>query len=244
MSRRVDVEGCNNFRDLGGYPTRDGRRLRRSLLFRADGLHHLTERGIATFRDELGIRDVVDLRSSGEVRMDGRGRLEEEVEIRFHHLPLFDGEISAEQRSRADDVSLADRYWMMLRFAAAPIARVIETLAAAPGPAVFHCAAGKDRTGVISAVILGALDVADQVVVADYAATREGLEAVVERLMKSEGYREMFAALPPDTLHAEPETMIGLLDRVREEHGSMRGWLREAGVGDATVDALAERVLE
>ncbi|MGH0030081.1 MAG: tyrosine-protein phosphatase [Myxococcota bacterium] len=244
MSRRIEVEGCNNFRDLGGYPTRDGRRLRTGTLFRADGLHHLTPRGVATFRDDLGIRDVVDLRSSGEIRMDGRGALERESAIRFHHLPLFDGEISEEQRSRADDVSLGDRYLLMLRFAEAPIARVIETLARASGPAVFHCAAGKDRTGVISAVILGALDVADEVIVADYAATREGLEAVVERLMQSEGYRTMFEALPPDTLHAEPETMIDLLARVRDDYGSMRGYLAKAGVSDAVVDALAGRVLD
>ena len=131
--------------------------------------------------------------------MDGRGALEREARVRFHHLPLFDGEISPEQRRQSDEIGLGDRYFLMLRFAAEPIGRVVETLAAASGPAVFHCAAGKDRTGVISAVILGALDVADEVIVADYAATREGLDAVVERLMQSEGYREMFAALPPDT---------------------------------------------
>ena len=242
MKRRVDVDGCNNFRDLGGYPTATGASLRWRALFRADGLHHLTERGVATVHDELGIREIVDLRSSGEIDLDGRGPLAAE-EIRFHHLPLFDGEISPEQRRQSDDMSLGDRYVMMLRFASGPIARVIETLARVDAPAVFHCAAGKDRTGVLSAVILGALDVRDEVIVADYAATREGLDAVVERLMQSEGYREMFAALPPDTLHAEPETMISLLDHVRAEHGSMRGYLREVGVADEVVERLAARLL-
>ncbi len=133
---------------------------------------------------------------------------------------------------------------MMLRFAPGPIARVVQTLAEADAPAVVHCAAGKDRTGVLSAVILGALGVRDELIVADYAATREGLEAVIERLMQSEGYREMFAALPPDTLHAEPETMIALLEQVRQEHGSMRGYLQQAGVGDGVVEGLAARLLE
>jgi hypothetical protein len=171
VKRRVDVDGCNNFRDLGGYPTANGASLRWRALFRADGLHHLTERGVATVRDELGIREIVDLRSSGEIDLDGRGPLAAE-EVRFHHLPLFDGEISPEQRRQSDDISLGDRYAMMLRFASGPIARVIETLARVDAPAVFHCAAGKDRTGVLSAVILGALDVRDEVIVADYAATR------------------------------------------------------------------------
>jgi protein-tyrosine phosphatase len=240
--RRLTVEGCNNFRDLGGYPTVDGRRLRWRTLFRADALHHLTPRGVEQLRDELGIGDVVDLRSSGEIRMDGRGLIEEEP-LRVHHLPLFDGEISEEQRDQAGDMTLGDRYYMMLRFAGGPIARVFEALAAAEGPAVFHCAAGKDRTGVISAVLLGALGVADELIVADYAASREGLDMVVERLMRSEGYREMFAALPPDTLHAEPETMIDLIERVREEWGGMRGYLRSLDVPEAAVERLARRVL-
>lgn len=243
MKRRVEVDGCNNFRDLGGYPTETGGTLRWRALFRADGLHHLTDAGVATFRDELRIRDVVDLRSSGEIALDGRGPLQAE-EIRFHHLPLFDGEISAEQRRQADDFSLADRYVMMLRFASGPIVRVVETIAATDDPAVFHCAAGKDRTGVLSAVILGALGVRDELIVADYAATREGLDAVVERLMQSEGYREMFAALPPDTLHAEPDTMIGLLDYVRDEHGSMRGYLEAVGADSALVERLARRLVD
>jgi protein tyrosine/serine phosphatase len=241
--RRLDVEGCNNFRDLGGHPTADGRRLRWRTLFRADALHHLTPRGVAQLRDELGIRDVLDLRSSGELRMDGRGLLEREP-LRHHHLPLYDGEVGPEQRARADEASLGDRYFLMLRFAGAPIARVVETLAGAQGPAVFHCAAGKDRTGVISAVLLGALGVPDELIVADYSASREGLDQVIERLMQSEGYREMFAALPPDTLHAEPQTMLALLERVGGEWGDMRGYLRSQGVSQASLEALARRVLE
>lgn len=243
MERRIELEGCFNFRDLGGYPTADGRRMRWRRLFRSDALHHLTERDIERLGGELGIGRVVDLRSTGEIQAEGRGRLASQP-IHFHHLPLFDGEIPDEQKRSADELTLADRYLMMAEFAKGPIAKVIVTLAESEAPAVYHCAAGKDRTGVISAVLLGVLGVPDEVIVADYAATREGLDAVVERLMQSDGYREMFAALPPDTLHAEPETMIELLARVRDEHGSMRAYLREAGVADATLDALAERVLE
>jgi protein-tyrosine phosphatase len=240
--RRLEVEGCNNFRDLGGYPGAGGRRLRWRMLFRADALHHLTPRGVGQLCHELGVREVVDLRSSGELRMDGRGLLAHES-LRHHHLPLFDGEVSREQRDLADDMTLGDRYFMMLRFAGGPIARVFEALAAAEGPAVFHCAAGKDRTGVISAVLLGALGVPDELIVADYAASREGLDLVVERLMQSEGYREMFAALPPDTLHAEPETMISFLRQMKEKHGSMEGYAEDAGVGAATLDRLRARLV-
>ena len=242
MKRRIEVEGCNNFRDLGGYPASGGRSVRWRVLFRADALHHLTPRGVVQLRDDLGIEHVVDLRSSGEIRMDGRGRLEDEP-LRIEHLPLFDGDVSEEDHRAADDMTLGDRYYLMLRFASDPIARIFESLAAATAPAVFHCAAGKDRTGVISAVLLGALGVPDEFIVADYAASREGLDAIVERLMQSEGYREMFSALPPDTLHAEPETMITLLDRVRREWGSMGGYLESIGVDAAAQGALSRRLV-
>ena len=218
MHRRVDIEGCNNFRDLGGYPATAGRSLRWRTLYRADALHRLTPAGVRRLRDELGLREIIDLRSTGELELDGRGPLEAEP-MRFHHLPLFDGNVAAAARGAAVDMTLGDRYFAMLEFACEPIAGVLATLAAASGPAVFHCAAGKDRTGVISAVLLSLLGVRDEIVVADYAASRDALDAIVERLMESEGYREMFEALPPDTLHAEPETMETLLARVREAFG-------------------------
>ncbi|TMA34504.1 MAG: tyrosine-protein phosphatase [Deltaproteobacteria bacterium] len=241
MERRVTVEGCLNFRDLGGYPTADGGTLRWRQLFRADGLHALSPRGVATLRDEIALGDIIDLRSSAELALDGRGLLEREP-IRFHHLPLFDGG-RAQRNPTADIASLADLYFGMIDFAREPIAKVITVLARTRDPAVFHCAAGKDRTGVISALVLSLLDVRDEVIVADYAATREALDAIVERLMSSEGYQGMFEELPPDTLHANPETMEAFLARVRAEFGGMADYAREIGVDGADVERLRARMV-
>jgi protein-tyrosine phosphatase len=240
MERRIALEGCLNFRDLGGYPTADGRRLRWRMLFRSDGLHALTERDVVRLRDEIGLAHVIDLRSSGELEADGRGPLEREP-LRFHHLPLFDIEPGPGPRPQ---IALADLYFVMAEFAKQRVARVLEALSQASGPAVYHCTAGKDRTGLVSAVLLGLLGVRDEVIVADYAATRESLDAIVERLMASKGYRDVLGTLPPETLHAEPETMISLLDRIRERYGSMRGYAQHIGVSDVALDRLAERLLE
>jgi len=241
VERRVTVEGCLNFRDLGGYPTADGGTLRWRQLFRADGLHALSPRGVATLRDEIALGDIIDLRSSAELALDGRGLLEREP-IRFHHLPLFDGG-RAQRNPTADIASLADLYFGMIDFAREPIAKVITVLARTRDPAVFHCAAGKDRTGVISALLLSLLDVRDEVIVADYAATREALDAIVERLMSSEGYQGMFEELPPDTLHANPETMEAFLARVRAEFGGMVDYAREIGVDGSDVERLRARMV-
>jgi len=242
MQRHVELEGCHNFRDLGGYPTREGARLRWRVLFRSDALHHLTLQDVTCLTRELGIGHVVDLRSSGEIAIDGRGRLAAEA-LRIHHLPLFDG-AGAVSADLGDRISLSDRYFLMTEHAKGPIARVLATLADAEAPAVYHCAAGKDRTGVVSAVLLGLLGVADEVIVADYAATQQNLEAIIARLMASEGYQSMLESLPPDTLHAEPATMIALLERVRAKYGSMREYVREIGVTDADIARLERRLLE
>lgn len=243
QERRVALEGCFNFRDLGGYPTGDGGRVRWRRLYRSDALHRLTPRDVDRVVDELGVRRIVDLRSTHELRAEGRGLLEESARAAFHHMPLFDGD-PTEGREQADLLSLADRYFLMAEYAKQPIARVVTALAEAEGPAVFHCAAGKDRTGVISAVILGILGVRDEVIIADYAASQENIDAIADRLLSSEGYRQILDTLPEDTLHAAPETMITLLEQVRKHYGSLLGYARSIGVSDASLERLAAELLQ
>ncbi len=241
MQRLIKLEGCLNFRDLGGYPTRDGRTVRWRQLFRSDALHELTPGDVALLRDDLGIRDVVDLRSTAELQSDGQGLLGTEA-IRFHHLPLFESEATI-HAARVKARSLAEQYLLLVEFAKDQIARVIAALASATGPAVYHCAAGKDRTGVISAVLLGLLGVTDDIIVVDYVATRQNLDAIIDRLMASKGYRTTLSMLPPETLHAEPETMIDLLERIRAQYGSVREYALYAGVAEHSIESLEGRLL-
>jgi protein-tyrosine phosphatase len=241
MQRVIDLEGCFNFRDLGGYPTKGGMTVRWGCVFRSDALHKLTAQAIAHLRREIRLGDVIDLRSSAERNTDGCGALAEEP-VRFHHVPLFDGDTAGRAQSQPAE-TLADRYFLLAEFAKQPIARVVETIAMTSEPVVYHCAAGKDRTGIVSAILLALLEVKDEIIVADYAATRENLDAIIDRLMSLEGYRSMLEALPPDTMHAEPETMIAFLDRIRVEYGSMRQYAASAGVSENTVSRLRERLL-
>jgi len=243
VERQINLDGCVNFRDLGGYPTAAGRRVRWRTLFRSDSLHALTPEDVCRFRDELEMTDIIDLRSSYELENEGRGSLETEP-IAFHHLPLFDGNTSVADREAATRLSLGERYVGLMEIAREPIARVIEKLAHSKGGAIYHCAAGKDRTGVISAVLLGALGVSNDLIVADYALSSENLDAIIERLVGMKGYAHTLEDLPADTLHARPETMQTVVSTIDTKYGSMAGYLTDIGVTDETLDRLRSKCLD
>jgi protein-tyrosine phosphatase len=240
--RFVRLEGCVNFRDLGGYPTRTGTRVRTGQVFRSDALHLLTASDVRYLRHELRIGQVIDLRSSGELRVDGRGLLEAEP-IRFLHLPIFDGDAAA-NRDLPVTMDLADRYFSMAEFGLERIGQILTAIAEASEPTVYHCSAGKDRTGVISALVLTLLDVDAETILHDYALTQERMPQIAERLSADKGYwTSVIHTLPPDTLHARPRTMRTFFDRLHAKFGSTRAYVRAAGVTDRSLDQLRERLL-
>lgn len=243
VERSIELDGCVNFRDLGGYPTADGRSLRWRLLFRSDALHALSSEDVAHLRDALSLSDILDLRSSFELESEGRGPLEHQP-IEFHHTPLFDGDPSASDRSAAADLSLGDRYVGLMEMAQQKITNVVRILANARGGAVYHCAAGKDRTGVISAVVLGALGVPDELIVADYALSGERIDEIIARVMSMKGYQDTLLEMPADTLHAHPESMETVLSKVNGRWGSMGDYLQDGGLEADDLDRLRSKCLE
>ena len=166
LDRRIALEGAVNFRDLGGYDAGDGLQTRWRTLFRADGLGELTETDI-TVLGELGIRTVIDLRSGSELE---RGRFDVEAHpAAFHHFPFIEELPDAQDFDRRPGL-LGTQYLEIVRDAGGQILAALEVLATPDAlPAVFHCTAGKDRTGVLSAVLLSLLGVDEPTVVADYA---------------------------------------------------------------------------
>ena len=174
-SRVIPLDAVHNFRDLGGYPTTDGRVTRWRRLFRADGLYRLTPEDLEVVR-ELGIHTVLDLRTPNELVERGRFPVEDHP-VDFHHLPMIDviWDPAAFDASQPPADFLLDMYRFMLESAEVRVAKAFQVLAM-PGalPAVFHCAAGKDRTGIMAGLVLSSLGVSDADVVADYALTDRG----------------------------------------------------------------------
>ena len=183
--RRVGLDGPANFRDLGGYRA-GAHRLRRGRVFRSDSLSRMTESDVRHVVDELGVVTVVDLRAGHEVETYGHGPLGSEG-VLVHHLPIAD-ETRPERIERPPDapdpstLTLDRIYLLMLDRYADRFVGVLRTLADdANHPIVFHCAAGKDRTGLVAALLLSLLGVDDETVAADYALTSEHIDELVDR---------------------------------------------------------------
>jgi protein-tyrosine phosphatase len=242
-SRSLAFEGCVNFRDLGGYRTADGLEVGWRRLFRADGLNKLTEADRSQLLD-LGVATVIDLRTVDEAEQRGRFPVAQ-VPVRYVDLPLTDVLPTTEEMpSWAEASYVASRYALMVAEGGPALTRAFDALASSDSlPAVFHCSAGKDRTGVLSALILAFLGVPDETIVADYALSGPAMERLLDRL-KAEypDSVEEVMRYAPAVLQVLPETMEEFLASLRAEYGTYPALAESLGVTDA-VATLRRTVL-
>lgn len=242
-SRTLEFEGCVNFRDLGGYRTLDGRMVAWRRLFRADGLNKLTPTDRALLV-ELGLTTVIDLRTLDEAAQRGSFPVDE-VPVRYVGLPLTDVLPATEDLPEWREADyVADRYGAMVAEGGPVLTEAIRVLASTEAlPAVMHCSAGKDRTGVLSALVLAFLGVPDETIVEDYALSSAAMERLLERL-KAE-YPEAADEVEryaPAILHVVPETMEQFLGSLLEEYGTYDDLAEALGVVEA-MDRLRATVL-
>lgn len=241
-ARHIGCDGAFNIRDLGGYDTADGRSVRWQMLYRADGLHRIPAEATSSL-DRLGWRTVLDLRTAGEVDAGAFGPEGPEV----IHLPILRATWGVPEDTDIEPVSfLSTHYLQMLDEGAVAIAAAFAILASpARLPAVFHCSAGKDRTGVLAALVLSALGVPDEVVAADYHLSAAAVEQLVAWLVATRpDLSEEMARQPKAFLSCPPEAMRGFLDALRLRHGSVEGYLAGIGVGPACLEELGDGLLE
>ncbi len=243
--RHVSFEACFNFRDLGGYETADGRRIAWGAVFRSDSLHRLTDADLDA-ASSLGIRTVIDLRSTAELDRQGRFARAHADTVAFHHLPLFEEHSPVFRPLAADDPEPppGEGYVEMAWRARDTIAKAVRVIAQGDYAVVFHCAAGKDRTGILAALVLSSLGVPDEAIAADYNLSERSLAPA---LAWAEGNAPEMAAematLPRWALQAPIPNMRAFLDILRERHGSIEMYLADAGVEPAVVNTLRTRLL-
>ena len=258
MPAWIDLQGAANVRDVGGLPTVDGRRTRAGVLIRADNLQGLTEPDVSRLLSDIGVRTVVDLRSTGERHLEGPGPLAGQVT--HHHLTLIaesPGEPDSAEVERAVP-SFADRsarrgttatdmtgyYLGYVEDQPANLAQALRVIAdAANGPTVLHCAAGKDRTGTVVALALSLAGVTRDAVVDDYVASAERIEGVLARLQASPSYGADLADKTVDDVRPVAASMERFLDEIDRRYGGPHGLAMSIGVDEETVARLAARLV-
>ncbi len=231
----LHIEGLLNVRDLGGYPTRDGALTRSLSLLRADDLSQLGRPGLLTLR-RLGIRSVLDLRWPEEAARTPHPVPLHLPELHYRHRSLL-GESEAHWQERAGEVPKGRWLRAVLEHMGAPLREALGEIAAAPeGPLLFHCVAGKDRTGLIAALLLTLAEVEPQAIAVDYALSTQQLRA---------GYRERYPEVDAADLEAAlecpPQGVHDLLAFLDESGGIVR-YLTGVGLGAGEIARLRARL--
>ena len=265
-SRWIELQGAVNVRDVGGLPTEDGRLVARDRLIRSDNLQNLTESDIRQLVDEHHVRAVADLRTSVEVNAEGPGPLTHESGVDIRHYSLFpeaghntdaaavdgdgDGPVvlpwqnlpSAGQAEAPK--SAADFYLRYLLDRPDSILDTLRLVANTDGATIVHCAAGKDRTGVVVAIALSEVGVRRADIVEDYALSAERIEAIFDRLRASSTYSDDVSDASVSKHAPRDSTMEELLAAIDTVHGGVPAWLRKHGWTDDDAAALRKHLLD
>jgi hypothetical protein len=237
---RSPLQGAFNFRDLGGLRAGPGHRVREGVLFRSDTLQALTDDDVTRLVDRIGVELLVDLRLGPETVSEGRGPLAA-AGICYLNAPLPTAPVTdlppAEQTLHFYRANLASSGPVL------PMA--VRLVAAAAGrPTVLHCAAGKDRTGLVTALVLSLVGVDDADIVADYLTTEHNLPRMVERFRGWPFYRDHMAAVPPEVYQADERTIRGFLDALDLDWGGAAGWAAAHGIPAPVLAELTDGLLE
>ena len=249
MARRLDWPDCRNTRDLGGLPTRRGL-TRTGVAVRSDNVASLTPAGRQAMID-YGITTVIDLRSESEVKgapgppfsefqstsplstvdgADGGGPV-------FLHLALID-DATAPILNQAP--TMPERYALMLDRRQEALGVIFEGIASADGPVLFHCFAGKDRTGLVAALLLSVAGVDPEAIGADYAETDIQLAGKYEEWL-AKATPERLATMR-DELRCPPEWILSTLDHLERKWGGVEAYLEAAGVSPETINLVQSKL--
>ena len=241
--RHIRLNGAHNVRDLGGYATASGGTTRWRSFLRADALHELSAEDIETLL-ALGLRTVIDLRSDAEIAWQPSAFVVHE-RVRYHHIPLFDGLAPVDAMlAEKGGFDLSARYVDAVERCRPAIIRVAETIAdAQEGIVLFNCTAGKDRTGIVAAMLLSLAGVGDDEIASDYALTASIAAALMERLKAKALARGLDETVSARLLSSEPASMLAFLRHMEERHGGFHTYLGGGAAEADNIRLIGKRML-
>lgn len=225
------------------------------VLLRADNLQALSAEDVRRLVEEESLEVVLDLRTDTEVQSEGPGPITAVPAVRIEHRSLYpdsggntdlDAAVKPwgreDQDGHPDETPIVRAYMSYLRRRPDSVVGSVRTIARADGAVLVHCAAGKDRTGVVVAVALDAAGVDRDVIVADYLATEERIHAIFDRLVASPTYRDELKDTYPTTHAPVAGTMERVLALLDEGFGGSAAWLTAHGVPEADLERLRRRI--
>jgi protein-tyrosine phosphatase len=247
--RHIHFESVPNFRDLGGYRTHDGRTVAWRRLFRSAALHKMNDHDMARLKQEISPRAVIDLRRLRDPEQNPEALLLKEVGARYYPIPFrpdSSSYLKEEEKAYPSATNMGEIY--LARISEQPFGkRLVDTLEIiARGenhPVVFHCTAGKDRTGVLAAMVLAAMDIVDDDVVEDYTLSAPLMNEIRARITSDPETAQAVKDQPDYQWEAAAESMAVFLSLLRREYGSAGGYLRANGADSSLVDRLKAALL-
>ncbi|MDJ0573904.1 MAG: tyrosine-protein phosphatase [Xenococcaceae cyanobacterium MO_234.B1] len=228
FQRHLKLAGCHNLRELGGYTTSDGKQIQWSTLLRSDSLHGLPLSSQQKLID-YGVRTIIDLRTPSEVKRKSYA-LSNTSEIEYFNLPLV------EDRSQIESIkqkTLFEYNCFFLEKRSPQIKKILGTIATQQTPLVIHCAAGKDRTGIIIALLLAVADVPVATIAEDYQLSDRYLAPLYSKI-RQQAIKEGFAHL----LKSPPQTIIDTFAYLDQNYGGINNYLENVAISWEIRDRL------
>ena len=247
--RHIHFDSVPNFRDLGGYRTLDGRTVAWRRVFRSAALQKMSERDITRLKQDIRPRAVIDLRRPRNPEKNPEPLLLEEIGARYYPIPFRpDGPAYLEDEAKVNPNATNMGAIYLYRISEKPFGKrlvdALEVIAEKDNhPLVFHCSAGKDRTGVLAAMVLAAMGIVDEDVVEDYALSAPLMKDIRDRMTSDPETAQAVKDQPDFQWEASAESMAAFLAALRREYGSADGYLRANGAGSSLVDRLKAALL-
>ncbi len=240
--RLIVLDGARNVRDLGGYPVGDGRQTRWRSLLRGDALHMLSEADIEALIAH-GVTTVIDLRNPQELEREANPFMND-ARVRYENVSLFSALAPVEMMAaQSIDFDMGDRYCHALDNCQLAIAKVLTTIARAPdGIVLFHCTAGKDRTGIIAALMLAHAGVDEATIIEDYALTGSIFAPVLAEFRARAIARGVPSDLADLILASAPQSMARTLGYLAGHYGGAGTYFARIGLGEAEIASLEQRL--
>lgn len=234
----IALGGTYNTRDLGGYPTKDGGQTQYRRFLRSDGLQALTEAGAKQLQKEYGLSCVIDLRTTGE---NTRNPHPAHLGVPVFSFPLID-QVNSTSFSGPLPTSMGQLYCSLLDGSKAALHGIFRTILANPGCILYHCTAGKDRTGVVSMLLLSLAGCEDALITADYAASEANLAPLIAG--QKAHFAQMGLEIPDYVLGSAPENMEMALAHFHKNYGDAESYFALLGFTQSEIGQLRQRLVQ